>query len=186
MLASQILRGFAKAPQLFKNWKIVKGDNVMVNHGKDKGKIGKVMKVYRNTNQIIIEGVNVRYKEVKNEDQGVMQKSIIPKISPIHVSNANLLDPEKGKGTRVRAGFMSDGTKVRISKMSNKIIPKPNRDHLTYRARTGRRKEGELDTSAKLALEVTYQGEDFFSVRQEFEKYIAEKEKLESLLVFDK
>ncbi len=51
-------------------------------------------------------------------------------ILPIHVSNVNLQDPETGKGTKVKYGFLEDGLKVRISKKSGSLIPKP--EHLTY------------------------------------------------------
>jgi large subunit ribosomal protein L24 len=186
MLGSQISRGFAKYQKTFKNWRIVKGDNIMVNSGKDKGKIGQVLKVFRKTNQILVDGVNMRFKEVKQDDNGMEKRGLMPKISPIHVSNANHVDPETGNSTKVRFGFLNDGTKVRISKTSNQIIPKPNRDFLTYESRHQNKKDGPQDTSSRLATSVTYLGEDFNSIRLEFESYIAEKERLESLLVFDK
>lgn len=186
MLANRLFRCFATKQIPFNNWKIVKGDNVMVNCGKDKGKVGKVLKVNRKENEVLVEGVNMRYRNVKSDDQSSTNRNLVPHISPIHVSNVNLLDPTIGKGTKVRSGYLSDGTKVRISKMTNEIIPKPNTDYLKYKARHRKKRNGESDTTPELALSQTYKGEDFYSIRKEFEKYIAEKERLESLLVFDK
>lgn len=51
-----------KKPQVpFKNWQIVKGDEVQVRSGKDKGKTGKVTKVYRKSNAVVVEGLNLHY-----------------------------------------------------------------------------------------------------------------------------
>ena len=137
---------------------------------------------------MLVNGVNVRYKKAKKDEgsDSFESTNIRTTHNTIHVSNVNLVDPEKGIGTRIRVGYLSDGTKVRISKRSNQIIPKPNYDHLTYAARTSNKKEGTLDTSATKALEKTYLGEDFNAIRVEFQKYISQKEKIENLLIFDK
>ena len=186
MLANRLLRQFAKFQTSFKNWKIVRGDQVWVNTGKDKGKIGQVMRVNRKTNTMIVDGVNVRLKELKNNPNDLEKGGVIPINRPIHYSNVNLVDPESGKGTKVRIGYQNDGSKVRISKKSKQIIPKPNMEPLSYAARHRNREDGPLDTPAKHVMLATYTGEDFASIRTEFEKYITEKERVESLLVFDK
>lgn len=187
MLANRILREFGMKYQTpFKNWKIVRGDQVWVNTGKDKGKIGQVMKVNRKTNMVLVDGINVRLKEMKYNPADNEKGGVVPISRPIHVSNVNLIDPESGKGTKIRIGFLSDGSKVRISKKSKQIIPKPNMEHLSYAVRHKNKEDGPMDTPARVVMTRTYQGEDFGSVRAEFEKYISEKERLESLLVFDK
>lgn len=49
-----------KKPQIpFNNWKIVKGDTIQVRTGSDKGIVGKVEKVYRKSNSVVVEGVNL-------------------------------------------------------------------------------------------------------------------------------
>jgi hypothetical protein len=48
----------ASGGKIYRNWKIVRGDTVMAISGKDKGKSGLVTKVYRNRNQLIVEGLN--------------------------------------------------------------------------------------------------------------------------------
>lgn len=51
----------------------------------------------------------------------------------------NLLDPEFKKPTRIYYAFTEKGKKVRVSKLSGEIIAKPEREHLTYKARTEKR-----------------------------------------------
>lgn len=95
-----------------------------------------------------------------------------------------LVDPSTQRPTKIRYGFLEDGSKVRISKRSGSVIPKPDRSHLTYIARTKSREEGINDTRGDLVLEKTYKGEDFMQVKYEFEQYLAIKEERERLLVF--
>ena len=79
-------------------------------------------------------------------------------------------------------GYLEDGTKVRVSKKSGMIIPFPPRD--TYADRHRDKPDGPFDTPPDRVLEVTYEGEDFLSIREEFRQAIAEKEKIEEMLVF--
>ena len=102
------------------------------------------------------------------------------------MSNVMLVDPQINKPTRIRYGFLEDGTKVRVSKKSGAIIPKPDREHLTYFNRTKSRETGENDTAPDVALQKTYKGEDFSKVKAEFEEYIRMKQEKEELLVFKK
>lgn len=52
-----------KKPQvIFKNWSIVRGDTVQVRTGRDRGKVGKVLRVFRKQNFVIVEGVNLHIK----------------------------------------------------------------------------------------------------------------------------
>ncbi len=46
------------------------------------------------------------------------------KTHPVHISNVALIDPETGKPTKIRFGFLADGKKVRIAKKSGAIIEK--------------------------------------------------------------
>jgi hypothetical protein len=81
---------------------------------------------------------------------------------------------------------LEDGTRVRISKKSGAIIPKPDRSHLTYLNRTKTKTDGIMDTRPDLVLEKTYEGEDFMKVRAEFREYLRMKDEKEKLLVFRK
>ena len=68
------------------------------------------------------------------------------------MSNVALVDPQINKPTKIKYGFLEDGTKVRVSKKSGAIIAKPNREHLTYFNRTKSRETGENDTTPELVL----------------------------------
>ena len=70
------------------------GDKVKVITGSNKGKTGKVSKVLRNENRVIVEGVNIVKKHVKpgrtNETGGILETE-----APIHISNVKLVSEEK-------------------------------------------------------------------------------------------
>lgn len=102
--------------------KIRQGDTVKVISGKDKGKTGSILTILKDTDQVIIEGVNVVKRHTKNR-QARSQGQIIEKSMPIHVSNVALLEGDKA----VRVGFDFDGegdkrTKVRVARPSGKKI----------------------------------------------------------------
>ena len=100
--------------------RVKKGDTVVVIAGKDKGKKGTVVKVFPKANRVLVEGVNVITKHQKPSAMNP-QGGIINKEAPIHISNVMPLDPETGKGTRVRFE-VKDGKKVRVSVKSGKEI----------------------------------------------------------------
>lgn len=100
--------------------RVKKGDTVVVIAGKDKGKKGSVVKVFPKANRVLVEGVNVITKHQKPSAINP-QGGIINKEAPIHISNIMPLDPETGKGTRVRFE-MKDGKKVRVAVKSGKEI----------------------------------------------------------------
>lgn len=90
--------------------------------GKDKGKTGSVLTVLKDTEQVIVEGIN----EVKRHQRNRRTRSqgqIIEKSMPIHVSNVSLMEGDK----TVRAGYIFEGEgdkrkKVRVSRASGKKI----------------------------------------------------------------
>lgn len=100
--------------------RVKKGDTVVVIAGKDKGKKGSVVKVFPKANRVLVEGVNVITKHQKPSAMNP-QGGIINKEAPVHISNVMPLDPETGKGTRVRTE-MKDGKKVRVAVKSGKEI----------------------------------------------------------------
>ena len=100
--------------------KIKTGDTVKVIAGEEKGKEGKVLRVDREKNRAIVEGLNLVKKHTKANAQNP-QGGIVEKEASIHISNLSLIDPKTKKATRV--GFeVKDGKKVRISKKSNVVI----------------------------------------------------------------
>ena len=131
-----------------------------------------------------MQGVNLKFKKVV-DDEGVQRTKTLQKEHPIHVSNVSLIDPELKVPTRIRYGYLEDGTRVRVSRKSGAVIEKPDRSALTYTNRTKDFKPGPLDTPPAAVLKKTYEGEDFFEVYTEFDNYLQEKEALEANLVFD-
>jgi hypothetical protein len=96
-----------------------------------------------------------------------------------------LIDPETAAPTRIKYGFLEDGSKVRIAKKSGALIPKPDRSALKYMTRTKGKEAGPNDTKPEDVLEKTYtRGEDFLRVKAEFDEYIRIKEEKEGLLLF--
>lgn len=103
-----------------KKFRIKTGDEVIVLSGKDKGLKGRVLKIFKDKDRVIIENVNVVKKHVKPSTENP-QGGIEEKEAPIHISNVALVDPKTGKPTRVRYEIR-DGKKVRVSKKSNEVI----------------------------------------------------------------
>src|SRR5687768_5932841 len=103
--------------------RITKGDTVRVMRGDDKGKEGKVLKVFTKTGRVTIEGVNMvkRHRKARKAEE---QSAIIDFAAPIHHSNVMLLDPKKDVPTRTRMRTDDDGTKERISVKSGEAIPR--------------------------------------------------------------
>ncbi|WP_314203205.1 MULTISPECIES: 50S ribosomal protein L24 [Capnocytophaga] len=100
--------------------KIKTGDTVKIIAGEEKGKEGKVLRVDREKNRAIVEGLNLVKKHTKPNAQNP-QGGIVEKEASIHISNLALIDSKTKKTTRV--GFeVRDGKKVRISKKSNVVI----------------------------------------------------------------
>ncbi len=102
---------------------VTKGDAVRVLRGEDKGKEGKILRVFTKTGRITIEGINIvkRHRKARRAEE---QSAIIEMPAPVHHSNVMLLDPKSGKPTRVRRRIDTDGTKERISAKSGDAIPR--------------------------------------------------------------
>jgi large subunit ribosomal protein L24 len=111
--------------------KIKKGDQVIVIAGRDKGLTGRVLEVLKDTDRVIVEGVQRVTKHVKagQSARGTRTGGIETVEAPIHVSNVMLVDPETKKGTRV--GFRTEqveqdgrtrAVRVRYAKRSGKDI----------------------------------------------------------------
>lgn len=86
----------------------------------DKGKIGKVLKVFPKTGKIIVEGVNIKKRHIKPNAMNP-QGEVVEKEMPIFSSKVMLWDESAKKGTRVRYEI-KDGKKVRISVVSGNEI----------------------------------------------------------------
>lgn len=102
--------------------KIKKGDKVQVITGKNKGRVGDVIKIFPSENRVIVSGVNLAKKHTKpnqTSEGGIVQKEL-----PIHVSNVSHVDPKTNEITKVGYKTLEDGKKVRFAKKSGEIISK--------------------------------------------------------------
>lgn len=102
---------------------VTKGDMVRVLRGEDKGREGKVLRVFPKTGRITVEGVNI-VKKHRKARRAEEKSEILEMPAPIHHSNVMLLDPKKGDPTRIRYRIDDDGTKERISVKSGDAIPR--------------------------------------------------------------
>ena len=100
---------------------IKKGDTVIVLSGEDKGRTGKVLKMIRDKERAIVEGVNIKTKSSKPTAKNP-QGGFVKVEAPVHISNLSLIDPKSGKPTRISIKVNEDGKKVRIAKKSGEEI----------------------------------------------------------------
>ncbi len=92
--------------------RIRKGDRVKVLTGKDRGKIGEVMRVIPTRDRVIVDGVNVAKRSTKAK-RGTMQGGIIDKDMPVHASTVAVVCSECGP-TRIGLRVDDQGRKIRV------------------------------------------------------------------------
>lgn len=104
--------------------KIRKGDRVKVLSGKDKGRIGVILKLVTKSTGlwVVVEGMNVKKKHVKPDPQRQKPGGIIPREAPMPVCKVGLVDPTTGKESRVGIKTLADGRKVRFFKSSGEVV----------------------------------------------------------------
>lgn len=109
-----------------KPWRIIKGDTVFVRTGAERTKTGVVAQVNRDSNTVVVEGLNLKKKHVKKTEEQPGGVYLVE--GKIHYSNVALMDPETGLPCRTTYRYLEDGTKVRVAqgkKTSGSIIPFP-------------------------------------------------------------
>ncbi|MDD6088033.1 MAG: 50S ribosomal protein L24 [Desulfovibrionaceae bacterium] len=105
-----------------KQFRIRKDDKVMVIAGKDKGKIGKVLKVLPKHDRVVVEKVNMAKRNVKPNPYRREPGGIMDKEMPIHVSNLMVVCSACAKPTRVGYRYDEDGKKIRFCKKCNATL----------------------------------------------------------------
>lgn len=100
--------------------KILKGDEVVVLTGKDKGKRGTVLRILED--KLIVEGVNRVRKAVKPNPMRGTTGGFQDKDMPIHLSNVAVFNALIGKGDRVGIKTLEDGRKVRFFKSNGEVL----------------------------------------------------------------
>ena len=105
-----------------KQFRIHKDDNVMILAGKDKGKVGKVLKLLRKKDRVLVEKVNMVKRHTKGNPYQQKAGGIIEKEMPIDISNVMLVCNACAKPSKVGYRQTEDGKKVRFCKKCNEII----------------------------------------------------------------
>ena len=101
--------------------KIHKGDQVIINTGKDKGKRGVVSRILE-SDKVVVEGINLAKKHAKPNPMKGITGGIISKEMPMHVSNVALFNTATQKADRVGYKILKDGSKVRIFKSNGEAV----------------------------------------------------------------
>ncbi len=97
--------------------RILKGDQVQVLSGKDKGKKGKVLSVSPSTQMIVVENINVvkrHSKPTQNFQGGIVEKPV-----QLHWSKVMPIDAD-GKPARIKIKVGKNDQKVRVSAKTGK------------------------------------------------------------------
>ncbi len=102
--------------------RIVMGDTVVVMTGKDRGKSGKVLRVFRDEDRVLVSGVNLVKRHTRPTPRNP-SGGIIEREQPLHACKVMLVDPKTGKGTRVRFKSLENGNKIRLAVKSGDEIP---------------------------------------------------------------
>ncbi|KAG0233924.1 translation protein SH3-like domain-containing protein [Mortierella sp. GBAus27b] len=147
------------APQdLIKRWRIVRGDEVYITSGKEKGKTGVVKKVLRDLNSLLVTERNMVTKHIRPHPDDPTKATRAQIEAPIHVSNVSLMDPVTRQPVRTHyRQVVNDATgkaeRKRFVYGTELEVPKPKSDPAKYKLG---RTDSPKDTPPKLAREVTF------------------------------
>ncbi|GAC1435807.1 MAG: 50S ribosomal protein L24 [Chloroflexota bacterium] len=104
-----------------KKFNLKREDEVVILTGKDRGKRGKVLRLIRDKDRIVVGGANMIKRHIKYRP-GVRQTGIVEQEAPLHISNVMLVCPNCGAPTRVGRTDLADGTHVRQCKKCHEVI----------------------------------------------------------------
>jgi large subunit ribosomal protein L24 len=100
---------------------IKKDDKVKIITGKDKGKIGKVLKTVNKKDRVLVENINVIKRHTRPTAQN-RQGGIVESESPVHWSNVMLMCNKCVSPVRIKMKRLDDGKKVRVCRKCNELI----------------------------------------------------------------
>lgn len=100
--------------------RIKKGDQVVVNAGKDKGKQGEVLRV--DGDRVVVAGLNLVKRHTKPNPQAGIAGGVVEREASIHISNVAVVNPATGKGERVGFKVLEDGRKIRVFRSSGEAL----------------------------------------------------------------
>ena len=101
-----------------------KDDQVYVISGKDRGKSGRVMVVYPQKKQVLVEGVNMVRRALKANPAKNIKGGIVEREAPLHISNVAVICPETNAPSRVGRKILEDGSRVRVALKSGAVLDK--------------------------------------------------------------
>jgi large subunit ribosomal protein L24 len=101
-------------------FKIKKGDRVVVITGRDKGKTGEVLRVLRDENRVLVQGINIVKRHTK--PSAASTGGVVEKEAALHISNVAHVDPKTSKPTRIGYKVLDGGRKVRVARKSGETI----------------------------------------------------------------
>ena len=101
--------------------RLKKNDQVVVLCGRDRGKRGKILKLILEQDMAVVEGINMVQKHQRPSRENP-KGGLVDREAKIHISNLQLVCPKTSKPTRVGYTFLADGSKVRVSKVSQEIL----------------------------------------------------------------
>ncbi|WP_017314771.1 50S ribosomal protein L24 [Mastigocladopsis repens] len=110
-------------PKVFYKMHVKTGDTVQVIAGKDKGKVGEVIRALPQVSKVVVKGVNLVTKHVKPQQEGESGR-IVTQEAPIHSSNVMLYSTKQNVASRICYTFTQEGKKVRMLKKTGEIIDK--------------------------------------------------------------
>jgi large subunit ribosomal protein L24 len=120
MAAKQSKRNGTKLPQRYK-MHVKKGDTVQVIAGRDKGKVGEILRTLPQESRVIVKGINIKTKHVKPQQEGESGQ-IVTMEAPIHSSNVMLYSSQQKIASRICYTLNEEGRKVRMLKKTGEII----------------------------------------------------------------
>lgn len=103
------------------NVRIHKGDKVMIITGKDAGKIGKVLKVIRKHDQVLVEKANVAKRHTRANPYTCQPGGIVEKAMPVHISNVMIVCSACAEATKLATGMWSRRTASRKSALLQEV-----------------------------------------------------------------
>jgi len=98
-------------------------DEVVVITGADKGHQGKILKIDRKNDKVVVEGAGRVWKHVRRSQKNP-QGGRLNKEMPIAASNVMIVDPTTGSPTRMGVRYLKDGSKERYAKKSGASLGK--------------------------------------------------------------
>lgn len=101
--------------------KIRKGDQVILNTGKDKGKTGTVVQVLSD-GYVVVEGLNLAKKHTKPNPMKGVAGGVVSKEMPISISNVALFNQASQKADRASIKVLDDGRKIRVFKSNGEAV----------------------------------------------------------------